>query len=354
MQTSTSSISIQRPNRLFHFGGAASESRNAQDHLQIVSTPQSPSNFLTPRQPLVHIFVCDYANAKVKALTDRFVDALRNNGINIFIDKFLTHQPGFQVRAVSFSSGGDFFFQIHSKTAGSGDVRLYLNGQPKRMSVSQAIGNIWSWWRLKSGCLTVDEASILSKEKLLYLFDYYANIKEENLNVEKLQEELREAIETGSNFLTLSNKIRGFEILLDEAKVTISRYKLMLTEWPKESGTILTRWPQLDAIKGLSQPLKDIMLNIITQTLKKINSLSNILNKYSKDNVSELGSFEAPEIQIETADKTHADGSSWKYMLDEEHPSSSMFMQIASFDEGTTHQSVDRIQTPVLILEEYY
>ena len=352
MQSNPSSISVQRPTRLFHFGSTMSESRNSQDHVQL-NVPQSPSNFLVPRQPLVHIFVCDFANAKVKALTDKFITALQNNGINIFIDKYLTHQPGFQVRAVSFSSGGDFFFQIHSKTAGAGDVRLYLNGQPKRMSVSQAIGNIWSWWRLKSGCLTVEEASVLSKEKLLYLFDYYANIKEENLNVEKLQEELKEAIEMNNNFIALSNKIKGFEILLEEAKITISRYKLMLTEWPKENGTVLSRWPQLDTVKGLSQPLKDIMLNIISQTLKKINSLSNILNTYSKDETQELGSFEPQEIQIEAADKTHGDGSSWRYMLDEEHPSSSVFMQIASFDEGTIHQSVDRIQTPVFMLDEY-
>ncbi|KAH0787899.1 hypothetical protein GPJ56_008248 [Histomonas meleagridis] len=357
MKQNQINITVQRPVRGLHFGPPNTNPRSPQEQPKnySITNPQSPSNLITPRQPLVHVFVCDFGNAKVKALTDQFITTLCSNGINVYIEKYLTHQPGFQVRAASISSQADFFYQIHSKTAGSGDVRLYVNGQPKRMNISQAIGSVWSWWRLRSGCLTKEESNVLSREKILYLLRTYGDLDPANLDIEDLQKQAREAIDQGLNTISLINKIRSFDMQLNEAKNNILRYKNMSTEWPKEKGNVIARFPQTDTTRGLSQPLKDILLSIISQTLKKTASIATILGRYSVTE-PQVSEDDQQEIQIETADKpTVGDGSSWKYMLesvDEDHPGSSMFMHIASFGEGTSQQqSIDRYQN--FMLEDF-
>ena len=126
---------------------------------------ESPNpNALQPRAPLVHFFVCDHGNAKVKSFSDNFIELLISNGIKVYPELYLTHQPGYKVRAASCITTADFFFQIHSKTAGPGHVRLYYDGQPQRMTIQEAVTHIWSTWRMKCGALTKDEVDSLSHE----------------------------------------------------------------------------------------------------------------------------------------------------------------------------------------------
>jgi hypothetical protein len=92
----------------------------------------------------VHFFVSDHGNAKVKVLCDQFIDALTSNGISVYAERYLTHQPGYQVRVAALNSLADFFLQIHSKTTGPGHVRLYVADQSKQMTMDEAVATVWS------------------------------------------------------------------------------------------------------------------------------------------------------------------------------------------------------------------
>lgn len=137
--------------------------------------------------PVVHFFVSDHDNSKVKVLTEQFVNALLDNGINVFIEQYSTHQPGFQVRTASLLTHADFFFQIYSKTAGSGHARLFESGQPNRMTVEEAIVEIWSTWRFKNAALSPKEVNLLSNEKIICLLNEYASIEPPNMDITSIQ-----------------------------------------------------------------------------------------------------------------------------------------------------------------------
>ena len=73
-------------------------------------SPQSGGSIKVPRSPNVHFFICDYGNTKVKSFSEIFINLLIQNGINVYIEKYLTNQPGYQVCAASLNTQADFFF----------------------------------------------------------------------------------------------------------------------------------------------------------------------------------------------------------------------------------------------------
>lgn len=293
---------------------------------------------ITPRSPLVHLFICDYGNTKVQMLTTSFLKALTQNGINVFLETFEVHQPGYIVRAASINTQCDFFFQIQSKTVTTFNVRFFYNNQPKKMPMNQAIGCIWSWWRLKCGCLMMEETDMLSNDKILYLFKEFANIEPHQLNIEELQIKARSVIDNDENSLYLINELKSLKMKLNEGKNEIFKYKTISSEWKFEKGTIFKRLPNnYHTNIGLSKPLKDIMTLIISKTVAKIDSLINILfenlsNRSQNDEDIQIGSFD-----------DHQSENSWQSMLDslDDHGGS---MHISSFGEAS-HNSLEVMQT---------
>ena len=153
---------------------------------------------------------------------------LMQNGIRVFCERYATHQPGFKVRAASMNTNADFFFQIHSKTAGPGHVRMYFNGQPKRMSLEEAVSDIWAWWRLMSGAISKEEAECLSDEKVRYALSTFSSITEENMPMDALVTEIRASIANGKVFPSLLDKIRIFEESLNDGKLQLTTFKTTL------------------------------------------------------------------------------------------------------------------------------
>lgn len=247
--------------------------------LNPASPPMSP-NVLVPRAPVVHFFICDYGNAKVKSISDQFIDLLVENGVKVFTERYATHQAGFQVRAASLNSSADFFFQIHSKTAGRGHVRLYFAGQPKRMTVEESVCDVWSWWRLMCGAISNVEAEVLSAEKLRYALKVFANIDSDIINIDNLQKEIREAINSHIISAELLQNIQNAEEMVSEGRRMVLMQKVMRIEWAQEPGAQLTRCVQMPVIRGLSQPLKDLLISVIDQTLSKLQRLESIVRKY--------------------------------------------------------------------------
>ncbi|EAY05140.1 hypothetical protein TVAG_151270 [Trichomonas vaginalis G3] len=243
------------------------------------SPPMSP-NVLVPRAPVVHFFICDYGNAKVKSISDHFIDLLVSNGIKVFTERYATHQAGFQVRAASLNSNADFFFQIHSKTAGRGHVRLYFGGQPKRMTVEESVCDVWSWWRLMCGSISNTESEVLSSEKLKYALKVFANIDSDILNIDALQAEIRAAVDNHSISSELLQSVLSAQTMINEGRGLVQAQKVMRIEWSREPGALLTRCVQMPVIRGLSQPLKDLLLSVLDQTFSKLQRLENIVRKY--------------------------------------------------------------------------
>ncbi|EAX87709.1 hypothetical protein TVAG_009140 [Trichomonas vaginalis G3] len=243
------------------------------------SPPMSP-NVLVPRAPVVHFFICDYGNAKVKSISDHFIELLVSNGVKVFTERYATHQAGFQVRAASLNSSADFFFQIHSKTAGRGHVRLYLSGQPKRMTVEESVRDVWAWWRLMCGAVSNIESEVLSSEKLKYALKVFANLDSELINIDSIQTEIRNSIANHLVPLELLQQIQAIENMLSDGRRNVLTQKVMRIEWTNEPGQQLTRCVQMPVIRGLSQPLKDLLLAIIDQTISKVQKLENIVRKY--------------------------------------------------------------------------
>lgn len=237
-------------------------------------------NVLVPRAPVVHFFICDYGNAKVKSISDHFIDLLVANGVKVFTERYATHQAGFQVRAASLNSNADFFFQIHSKTAGRGHVRLYLGGQPKRMTVEESVRDVWAWWRLMCGAINNVESEVLSSEKLKYALKIFANIDNDIMNIENLQTEIKNSIANNRISLETLQQIQAIENMLSDGRRQVANQKVMRMEWTNEPGQQLTRCIQMPVIRGLSQPLKELLLAVIDQTISKIQKLETIVRKY--------------------------------------------------------------------------
>ena len=260
-------------------------------------------------------FVCDHGNAKVKAFADQFISILIENGIKVYPEYYLTHQPGYHVRAASFNTSADFFFQIHSKTAGPGRVRLYLEGQPQRMTIQEALTYIWSMWRLKCGCLTKDEVESLSSKRALFLLQQFADIKPEDVQIETIQRDLKLAIERCSSVTHIIDRLNTVSEILLHAKGKISEYRQINTNWKQEPGTVLSRCPTAPIICGLSPPLKEVLLTIVEQTLNKVKILTSIAQNH---NIVDLESETAEEelSEVEISEDQSQSISSWGLMIE--------------------------------------
>ncbi|OHT10321.1 hypothetical protein TRFO_20456 [Tritrichomonas foetus] len=358
---------VTRPNRSIHFGQPSDNSptiQTAQNHFSFYSTtsPQQAgttsanNGSLTPRAPVVHCFVCDHANAKVKILTDQFMEALIKNGIKVYVERYLTHQPGYQVRAASLNTTADFFFQIHSKTAGPGHVRLYLGGQPKRMTKEEAVSAVWSWWRLRCGALTKDEVEVISHDKILTLLKDFANINSEDLDFSLLQQQGRELIDRGMSVRPTLTRLHEFETILQNGKSQINSARTMSTDWSFEPGVVLQRCVAVPIVSGLSAPLKELLNMIIDQTIRKARSITSVLERYyiSTPPLERLAQEDhMNEIPIDGEQRV-GDGSSWRMMIESVDEDRMGSMQIASYGDGHNFvQSVDRIATPVFMLDDF-
>lgn len=301
---------------------------------------QSPGGTVTPRAPVVHFFVCDHGNAKVKAVTDQFISAMTANGVKVYTERYTTHQPGYQVRAASLNSLADFFFQIHSKTAGAGHVRLYTGGQPKRMSLDEAVSHVWAWWKLESGALTREEAEVLSAEKIAYLLHEFAGI-------EASIGELGVLLRNGD--VTALEKLREVGASLVAGRARIASTRSMAVDWVKEPGGVLQRCTQLPQVRGLSAPLKDVLVAVIDESLAKVQRILEIaprlLPPMEDDDVREEEEMGEIEIDVEPG---RGDASGWKMMIESLDDDRMGSVQIASYGD-IRHQSLD----PMFTIDEY-
>lgn len=361
---------ITRPNRNIHFGQASDNSQNGTPHQnsfsfnfsnssQQLKTSQSGS-LTIPRAPVVHCFVCDHANAKVKILTDQFIEILTKSGIKVYVERYLTHQPGFQVRAASLNTQADFFFQIHSKTAGVGHVRLYMGGQPKRMTKEEAVSAVWSWWRLRCGALTKDETDLISNEKIFALLKDFGNIDQESMNFTTLQNQIRQAFDTGANIKPILSTLLDYENALNNAKTKISSSPTMSTDWVFEEGAVLQSCQYQPIEVGLSQPLKSLLISIIDQALRKSRGIKNVIDRYCAENqpienIMHNDDENMNEIPIDINNEPRGgDGSSWQMMIESVDEDRIGSVKIASYGESSHNvRSFDRISTPVFMLDDF-
>lgn len=282
-----------------------------------VSEEASPNpNALIPRPPVVHFFVCDHGNAKVKAFSDRFIELLTENGIRVFPELYLTHQPGYQVRAASFNTSSDFFFQIHSKTAGPGRVRLYIDGQPRRMTIQEAVTYIWSTWRLKCGALSKAEADSLSPERISMLLKEFADIKSEEVQIEPVQAELRNNISNGLSVNSCIEKLQSMSRILDAGRQKLFEMRLINSDWKREPGTVLSRCLPMPIISGLSAPLKEVLVSMVDQTQKKINILLNIAQNHLTTEPELISEEEEDMKEVEIPVDQQQSSSNWGLMIE--------------------------------------
>ena len=355
---------IERPQRHSMFRTDSGSSPGAQNRATFnpltnfqlafskpVSSDSPNPNALIPRQPVVHFFVCDHGNAKVKAFTDQFIELLTENGIKVFPELYLTHQPGYQVRAASFNTTADFFFQIHSnsfKTAGPGIVRIYIDGQPQRMTTQEAILYVWSTWRLKCGALSKAETDSLTPPKILYLLEHFADIKPDSVQIEEIQKQLRDAIANGQSTTQCFNQLHTIAEILENGKNKLSEVKLINSEFKSEPGVLLSRCPNVPIVAGLSAPLKEVLISIIEQTQKKVSILISIAQNHA---VNETEQFidEEDSIELEIPDDQQQSTSNWGLMIEsvEDHQTS-----LSSFGDPMGSQGF-MAMAPHFILDDF-
>ena len=193
------------------------------------------STAVIPRAPVVHLFVCDNGNTKVKALADQFVTLLTSNGIKVFAERFVTHQPGYQVSAASQNTNADFFFQIHSKTAGPGHVRLYRDGLPNRMTAEEAVAYVWSWWKVRCGALAHHEVEVAGCDKVNFLLKEFCNLGDAEKTFAGILKSVRDREPL------VFERIRDFERMLEEGRSRVVHARAVASEWPREPGEQLAR-----------------------------------------------------------------------------------------------------------------
>lgn len=365
---------ITRPNRSIHFSRSVEDFQSKQNYTQPLTLsfsrnasqqvkPPPPGTLQISRAPVVHCFVCDHANAKVKILTDQFIELLTKSSIKVYVERYLTHQPGFQVRAASLNTQADFFFQIHSKTAGAGHVRLYLNGQPKRMTKEEAVAAVWSWWRLRCGALTKEETDLISHEKIFAIFKDFLSIDSKIVNLTSLQQQIKTCLENGSDIQPVLSLFSDYENALKNAVSKINQTPPISTDWIFEPGTVLQNCSRQNYEVGLSHPLRSLLLSIIDQTLKKCRGLKGVIDRnYIQKNIGNnklngIGIDDEElnnEIPIDELnnDQRDADGSLWQMMVESVGEDRIGSVKIASYGESPTVRSCDRISTPIFKFDD--
>jgi hypothetical protein len=291
----------------------------------------------------VHFFVSDHGNAKVKALCDQFIDALIANGISVYAEHYLTHQPGYQVRAAALNSPADFFFQIHSKTAGPGHVRLYIAGQPKRMTTDEAVATVWSWWRLQCGGLSRDEVELISREKIAWLLHEFGNIGEKQLDFAAIQDDARVAIERSEPLGPILDRLSECETLLRDAKSRITTTKVMRSEWPRVHGVQLARCLPTPHASGLSTPLREMLVSVVDQALNKIHAIRAVINRVQVR--APGGTADGEEIPIDSGEP-----NAWKDLIESLDDDNVGSMRIASYGDSEQSEFQD---SSTFLLDDY-
>jgi len=345
---------ITRPNRTIRIDHNPPTSPKGENALSPVTifqnafsrntqSPQSGNSGHIPRPPVVHFFICDYGNTKVKAFSEIFKNLLLKNGINVYIEQYLTNQPGYQVCAASLDTQADFFFQIHSKTAGPGHVRLYLNGTPHRMPMNEAIAAVWSRWRARCGILTREEVDTLSSEKILEILLHYG-VDLKTMNISAIQSQLHTAISSDpSSIETCYHRLQGCQDILQDALIKInSTPGNTLNDWPRAPGVIVTDTMAGPVENVLSRPLRDLLVSIIRNAITKIDVLMNIANKHIITRVETDRSIEIPIPSIEDEPNRGGDGSYWRMMLESTDDDNRIkSMHIASYGDMKPIESLN-------------
>jgi hypothetical protein len=257
------------------------------------------------------------------------------------------------VRAASINSPADFFFQVHSKTAARSHVRLYLNGQPRRMSIDESIADVWSWWKLMCGALSKNEVDTLSKEKLNTALKIFGGLDNEDLNINALQTEIRESINRGMLSSELLEKIMVIENKLSDGRKMILSQKQVCLEWPKEPGAEINRCTSVPVIRGLSTFLRDVLLSTVDQTQNKLQRLKQIVKKYGVSTPvqieQQIEEENGPELDIES--DFSQPSLSWGTVLESVKEESYGFNHIASFGDFSNGLSPGTLRPPFLIDE---
>jgi hypothetical protein len=299
--------------------------------------------------------VCDHGNVKVKAQTDRFTELLVKNGIKVYTERYSTHQPGYQVRAAALNSTADFFFQIHSKTAGSSHVRLFVNGQPNRMRMEDAVANIWSSWRAQCGALTRAEVDILPTDKVLALLSDFAQITPAQIDFTTLVKQGREIMDAGDDLAPSVDRLHIVLSLFQEAKSRIQSTRTIATEWSLEPGGVLQRCIPAPRISGLSTPLKEMLVSVIDQSIRKGKAVLAMFEQYVA--TSPIREAEAAdeednlaEIPIDS-DIPKTDVSSWRMMIESLDDDTVGSLRIASY--GDTRQHIEDVPGDLFFLDDY-
>jgi hypothetical protein len=327
---------VTRSGRVIHFGGSSPD----------IPSPRSPpsSGSTPPRAPVVHFFISDHGNVKVKALGDQFVSLLTRNGVNVYCERYQTHQPGYQVRAAALNSSADFFFQIHSKTAGPGHVRLYIGGQPRRMGMEEAVASVWSLWRVQCGALTRDEVELLSPSRTLELLREFGEVEPRDLDFDDLQMRARSAIADGESPEPVLDRVRECEAVLQNARRRILAARGVATDWAREPGALLQRILPAPRAVRLSPPLKEMLLSAVDQAAAKARAIGEVVQRYAAALPADAGAAEIP------IDADRGDASSWRMLIesfDEDHTAS---MRIASY--GDSRGSPD-LPTTAFMLDDF-
>ena len=320
---------------------------------QSSNSPSSPGlNFkmnssISVRKPIVHFFISDYENAKVKSYSEQFIQLLLSNGIDVFTEKFPTHQPGFQVSAASLHTDADFFIQIHSKTAQTGHVRLYIGGKPNRMKMEEAIAATWSWWRLKCGCLGQEEVELLSSDKIIWALVTFAKIDPQNFDFSSIQIQARESITRGTTLRPIVIKLNHMKTELNEAISHLDTLRPISPVLEIGVGVELQRFAEFPKISGISTHLKDVLVLSLEQAIQKANSLIAVLEN-QLDGEKEMKTFD----EFEEKSNEHSlvlSGNSWTAML-ESIEEGHFGMVIASYGDNGSLDPLANLP----YLDEYY
>jgi hypothetical protein len=208
------------------------------------------------------VSLCDFKNSKVKSTSEEFSH----------------HVPGFQVRASSLNSQADFFFHIHSKTAGSRQVRLFVNGSPMRMSLEESIAKLICLWKFRCGCLSKEDCEILSPSKVEMALSLFAGISKEDMNIEEDQQSLRVCIENNEDAGNVCEKIKMKIDKFSSQKVDIDSFSSISLDWDKE-GKIVNHIEFQPLVRGMTTHFKDVLKLIIESCIDKLEALKRLAEK---------------------------------------------------------------------------
>jgi hypothetical protein len=219
------------------------------------------------------------------------------------------------------------------------------------MTMDEAVGHIWSWWRLQCGALTRDEVELLSRERTLLLLREFGNLEAADLDFAGLQARARAAVDGSESLDPMLERIRDIEATLQSGRARIAAARAMTTDWVREPGVQLQRCLPMPRPVRLSPPLRELLISIVDQSISKAHAIAEALQRYAAASPA-FGDREegegAPEIPI---DGERVETHSWRMLIesfDDDHVGS---MRIASY--GDSRSSNELPISPVFLLDDY-